>query len=144
MHVLMDINVILDVLCARPPFLAAAQALWTKVEAAQLRASIGATTLTTIFYIIRKQLGAAAARQAIGDLLTTFDVCPIDAAVLRQALLKPMPDYEDAVQDAAAELAGIAVIVTRNGTDFTGSSRRIVDPATLVQELDQAATGPTP
>ncbi|HEV3259519.1 MAG TPA: PIN domain-containing protein [Gemmataceae bacterium] len=136
MHVLLDTNIVLDVLCDRQPFVAAAKALWVKVEAGAVRASLTATTLATIFYLVRKQLGAAAARQAVADLLSTFDICPIDRATLQAALSKPMSDYEDAIQDAAAELAGIPVIVTRNPTDFAGSTRRIVDAATLVSELE--------
>jgi hypothetical protein len=78
----------------------------------------------------------------VADLLATFAVCPVDHAVLQAALAKPMPDYEDAVLEAAADRAGIPVIVTRNQADFAGAARRVIDAATLVSELDQAPPGP--
>lgn len=144
MRVLADVNIILDVLCNRQPFAVDAQALWTRVEAGKLRASLCATTLPTIYYLLRKQLRNPAARQAVADILTTFEICPVDEAVLRAALVRAMPDYEDAVQDAAAEQAGIDVIVTRNPKDFASSTRRIVDAPTLVKEVDAMPTGTGP
>ena len=135
MDFLLDTNIVLDVLCDRQPFVVAAKALWLKVEEGEVRASLTATTVAAVFYLVHKQLGAAAARQAVADLLTTFDICPVNRAILQAALSKPMSDYEDAIQDAAAELAGIPLIVTRNPGNFAGSTRRIVDPATLVAEL---------
>ena len=142
MRMLLDTNIILDVLCDRPPFVAAAKALWTKQEAGQVQASVAAITLTTIYYVARKVLGSPAALQAVRNVLTTFDVCPVDLLVLQAALASPLPDFEDAVQDIAAELAGIPIIVTRDAAGFVGSARRIVDAATLVQELDAAQQGP--
>ncbi len=141
MRVLVDTNVILDVVCDRQPFVADAVALWTQLASGAATGCISATTLTTIFYLARKQLGTAAARQAVSDLMSVFDICGVDRAVLQAALNRPMTDFEDAVQDAAAELGGVTVIVTRNASDFTGSTLRIVDPATLAQELQRGATG---
>jgi predicted nucleic acid-binding protein len=144
MHVLVDTNIVLDVLCNRQPFVTAASALWIKIEQGAVRASIVATTLTTIFYIVRKQLGREVARQAVADLLATFEILAVDRAVLGVALAKTMADFEDAVQDAAAELAGILVIVTKNERDYAGSTRRITDAADLVEELDRDRPGSAP
>jgi predicted nucleic acid-binding protein len=138
MHVLLDTNVILDVLLDREPWVASAKEVWLRVEAGEIQASLGATTLTNVFYIVRKAKGIAVARTAVGDLLKTFSVCTVDGPALKSALGKPMNDYEDALQDAAAELTGIATIVTRNKLDFAGSSRRIIDAAELVAELNAA------
>lgn len=84
------------------------------------------------------------ARQAVADLLVTFEVLPVDLVVLQAALAKPMPDFEDAIQEAAAELANVPVIVTRNTKDFAISSRRVMDAATLVEELDRGEAGSPP
>jgi predicted nucleic acid-binding protein len=144
MHVLIDTNIVPDVLCNREPFVVAASALWTKVEQGVVKAYVVATTITTIFYIVRKQLGGDVARQAVADLLVTFEVLPVDLVVLQAALAKPMPDFEDAIQEAAAELANVPVIVTRNTKDFASSSRRVMDAATLVEELDRGEAGSPP
>jgi predicted nucleic acid-binding protein len=144
MRVLLDTNVILDVLGNRAPFAAASQAVWDRITTGQVQASVAAITPTTVFYVLAKQVGKAQARRMLGDLLTTFSVCPVDGVVLKLASARPMLDFEDAVVDAAAELAGIPTIVTRNGSDFAGSTRRIVDPDSFVQALDQQQATPNP
>lgn len=129
MRVLLDTNIILDVLLDRAPWVASAKEVWLRVEAGEIQASLTATTLTNVFYIVKKAKGVAVARTAVGDLLRTFSICPVDVLALKSAPGKPMDDYEDALQEAAAELAGIGTIVTRNKLDFANSGRRIMDAA---------------
>jgi predicted nucleic acid-binding protein len=136
-RVVFDTNVVLDVLCDRLPFSSAAKALWDRVARSELSASMVATSVTNIFYIVRKARGIDVARQAIADLLILFDICPVTQAVLETARRSPIRDFEDAVQDAASEHADIPVIITRDVTGFVGSTRRIVDPAQFCHELDQ-------
>jgi predicted nucleic acid-binding protein len=135
-HVLLDTNIVLDVLCNRTPFAEPAKVLWNQVVAEQIQASLVATSLTNVFYIARKTLGTDGAFDAVRNLVGIFDILPIDRAVLEAALAHPSRDFEDAVQDAAAELAGIPIVVTRDPSGFAGSSRRVIDAATLVAELE--------
>jgi predicted nucleic acid-binding protein len=143
-RVVFDTNVVLDVLCDRPPFSAAAKALWDRVASSELSASLVATSVTNIFYIVRKARGIDVARQAIADLLILFDICPVTQAVLETARRSPICDFEDAVQDAASEHAGIPVIITRDPAGFVGSTRRIADPALFCRELDQSVGNDPP
>jgi predicted nucleic acid-binding protein len=136
MNVLVDTNIVLDVLLDQAPFADPAAALWAKAQSGELKASLVATTMTTIYYITRKSLGAEAALRAVADLLRVFEALSVDHAILATALASPLRDFEDAVQDAAADRAGIPIIVTRDPRGFAGSSRRIVDAGTLVAELD--------
>jgi predicted nucleic acid-binding protein len=138
MHVLLDTNIVLDVLLYGVPWVVPAKEIWRRVEAGEIQASLTATTLTNVFYIVRKSKGLAVAKSAVGDLLETFSICAVDHLTLKAALAKPMHDYEDALQDAAAELTGIGTIVTRNKGDFAGSSRRVLDAGELVAELEHA------
>lgn len=46
-----------------------------------------------------------------------------------------MADFEDAVQVAAAQAAGIDAIVTRNGGDFAGTPLTVLTPAQFLQRL---------
>src|SRR5437660_851728 len=103
MRVLLDTNIPLDIFCERQPFAAAAKLLWEKAENGQIQASVSATTITTIHYVACKHIGNAKAIQAVNDTLATFEVAPIDSTVLKLALARGMRDFEDAVQDAAAE-----------------------------------------
>jgi len=55
----------------------------------------------------------------LADLLTKIRVAPVTDAGIRQALDGPFKDFEDGVTHAAAQEAKVAVIVTRNVSDFT-------------------------
>ena len=84
-------------------------------------------------------LGAAAARQVVGALVSTTQVCAIDVVILRSAHALPLADYEDAVQTAAAMAAGLDAIVTRSGGDYKGAPITVLTPAELLARI-----APTP
>jgi hypothetical protein len=91
-----------------------------------VKGSLVATSLTNFHYVARKLVGADQATSAVRDLMTLFDIISVDHWVLLSALGRPWPDFEDAVQDAAAELAGISIVVTRDLGCYSKSTRRIV------------------
>ena len=103
---------------------------------------ISAITPVNVFYIARKLVGADLARQHVTDLLTAFQVIPIDAPVLRTAQSMPMADFEDAVQAAAAPAAGLDAVVTRNTRDYTGAPLPILTPAEMLARLASAGQPP--
>lgn len=136
MRIVLDVNILLDVFLAREPFSVAAENLWRSIQSRRVEACLVATTVTTIFYLVRKQVGLDEARRTVEILLRRCDILAVDRATLSLAAAKPMSDFEDAVQDAAAELAGIPILITRNADDFRGSTRRIMDAKQLLAELE--------
>jgi predicted nucleic acid-binding protein len=70
--ILIDTNVVLDLLLEREPFVENAFALFEKIEQGNLEGYIAATTITNIFYIIRKTEGREVALDAI-NRLTVFE-----------------------------------------------------------------------
>jgi predicted nucleic acid-binding protein len=137
MHILVDTNIVMDALAERPPFDISAKELLLKIETKTVQGSLAATTLTTIFYLMRKLKGNDKAKQLVADLLRYFEICAIDRHVLQNALNKSMSDFEDAVQDSAAELNGIPIILTRNAGNFVGSTRQILDAEAFLKQLGQ-------
>jgi predicted nucleic acid-binding protein len=127
--VLIDTNVILDLLLERAAFVNEAQRLNDRVEAGTCRAMLCATTVTTIDYLARKQLGSAAARGAVSALLSLYDIAAVTRATLHQALASDMPDFEDAVLAYSAYQSGAQAIITRNLRDFAKSPVRAYTPA---------------
>ena len=95
MKLLFDTNVILDVLLDRQLFVEDALELFSAIEAGELQAVIGATTVTTIFYLVSKVLGSGAAKTAIHNLLCFFEVASVNRIVLEDALLLGFADFED-------------------------------------------------
>ena len=128
MRVLVDTNVVLDVLLARQPFVAAASELFGLVEHSQIEGLLCATTITTIDYLLIQSIPRSAAHQALRKLLALFEIASVNRAVLEEALKSKVTDFEDAVLDQAGRLAGAEVVVTRNQRDFRHSSLRILGP----------------
>ena len=121
MNVLFDTNVILDALLDREPWAEPAVDLFDRVEAGRTIGYLGATTLTTIHYIARRNVGTTAAQRMTKDLLQLFEVAPVNRAVLEGASLG-FEDFEDAVLHEAGRLAGATAVVTRDTSGFSGSS----------------------
>lgn len=135
MRVLFDTNVVLDLLLARKPHDEAARALTSVVARGEMMGYVGATTITTIFYIASKHIGASAARQALGKLLSVFSVAPVTEGVVRDALGSPFEDFEDAVLHEAAIAVGVDAIVTRDASGFRRASCTVHTPTGLLASL---------
>ena len=138
MNVLFDTNVVLDALLDREPWAEAAVALFDRVESGGLIGHIGATTVTTIHYIARRNVGTRVAGVLMRDLLRLFEVAPVDGVVLASALALGFDDFEDAVLHEAGRRAGVQAIVTRDPSGFSAAALRVHDPEALVAALDAA------
>ena len=135
--VLFDSDVLLDVLAQRQPFvIASAQALNT-VTQEQVQGYVSGHAVTNIFYILRRQIGSEAARELLSRLLQRIQVASVTDEVIRQALQSSIADFEDAVTSAAANAAGLEMIVTRNTSDFVTSSVPAIMPEEFLATLSE-------
>lgn len=139
MRVLFDTNVVLDVLLARPPHAAPAIELFDWVARRELDGMLGATTVTTIFYLASKAAGPALARRHVTTLLGLFEVAAVGRAALADALALGFGDYEDAVLHEAARHAGATGIVTRDPKGFAAATLTVYSPAELLRLLKAAS-----
>jgi predicted nucleic acid-binding protein len=121
LKILFDTNIVLDVLMDRVPFSDAAVELFSKVEDGTIIGYLCGTTITTVYYLASKAVGATRAEQEIKKLLGLFEVAPVNRHVLESALTADFNDFEDAVIHEAACHVGAEAIVTRNRKDFTKS-----------------------
>ena len=118
MKILFETNIVLDVLMDRLPYSDAAAELFSKVEEGTIFGYLSGTTITTVFYLAAKTVGAARAREEIKKLLSLFEVAPVNRHVLELALNRDFDDFEDAVIHEAACHVGADAIVTRNQKDY--------------------------
>ncbi|MFZ6026597.1 MAG: PIN domain-containing protein [Chloroflexota bacterium] len=118
LRILIDLNVILDVLAQRQPHDADAHRLWAAIESGQVQGFVAAHSLTTLFYLLRRHTSQAQARAALVDVLHVFSVAAVDQAVIQAAMALAWPDFEDAVQMAAAAQCNAVYVITRNLEDF--------------------------
>ena len=129
---------VLDALLERVPWADAAVRLFDHVESGVLIGKLGATTVTTIYYIAHRHTDPGVAGESIADLLRLFEVAPVTRAVLEDALNLGFDDFEDAVLHEAGRLAGADAIVTRDPSGFSRATLRIYEPSILVAALDAA------
>jgi predicted nucleic acid-binding protein len=134
-RILFDTNVVLDVLLDRKPHAEASAAVWERAETGAVEGLLAAHAVTTIYYLVRKEMGAAKARRIVAALLKVFAVAGVDNAVIHEALQLSFAAFEDAVTAATARSAGCELIVTRDPRGFRGSPVRCLTPEAVTPLL---------
>lgn len=134
---LLDVNVVLDVLTERQPWVDHSAEILARVERGEATGYLAAHTVTTLYYLLSTHRGRDVAREHTGLLLRLFDIVAVDQDRLLQALDLHLPDFEDAVQAACAEKQGVDVLVTRNERDFEGLGLEVLSPVALLSRLDE-------
>jgi predicted nucleic acid-binding protein len=137
--VLIDTNIVLDIALNRKPFVEHAALLWRLAEQKEITACLSNTSITDIFYIVRKHAGQEKARAFIADILDTFSLADIDEEGFRQALNSDMTDFEDTVQYVICTRNGCDTLATRNKADF-GDKPNVLDPAELIERIKASGT----
>ena len=117
----MDTNVVLDLILARAPWAEESALLFSEIELGNIEGYIAAHTITTIHYLVAKAKGRPQAANVVADLLSLVRVAPLEDSDFQRALTFNLPDFEDAVQVAAAVKVEADFLVTRNARDFRGS-----------------------
>lgn len=135
MRVLIDTNVILDILQKREPFFTDSYRALRRALENDAECLISASAATDIFYVLRKSLGSAQqAKEHIDQLARVVSFADVQGMDIHTALMRAMPDFEDAVVDAVAERSGASYILTRNIKDFTGSVVPAILPADFLNK----------
>jgi predicted nucleic acid-binding protein len=132
MRILLDLNIIMDVLTHREPHYHLSAQVWAAVESGRCEGLLAAHSITTLFYLLSRQLDRQRAVLALHDILRIFAVAAVDQHVITTALALGWRDFEDAVQMAAAIQAGADYLVTRNPADFRGGTVTVLQPGELI------------
>jgi predicted nucleic acid-binding protein len=133
---LLDINILLDVLGQRDPFLNDAAKVWSAVETGRITGLISADSFTTVYYLLRRASNARTALRGMKLMRGLFEVIPVDAQIISQALDSPLPDFEDAIQYHCAIRGNADCIVTRDLRDYRAADLPVLSPDAFVASLD--------
>lgn len=139
MRVLLDTNVILDVWLAREPFVKYSAHVLGLVERKKIGGVVCPTTITTLHYLAKKELGEKKARSLIRELVKICGASKISSGTFTTALDSKINDFEDAVIEAVAMSEKVDFIVTRNTGDFKKSRIPAQEPIEILranQSLD--------
>ena len=135
MKILIDTNVILDIALERKPFVEHAALLFKTANKKMIKLFMTATTVTDLYYIIRKEKGKETALLFLEDLIQFVDVASVDKNIIINALRSAVSDFEDAIQVCSAKQEEIKIIVTRNEKDFINSELNILSPKSFLNML---------
>jgi predicted nucleic acid-binding protein len=129
MKLLIDTNVILDALMEREPWAESAQALLLAIAEEKAEGFITASTVTDIYYILKKQLGdKEKVKQALLGLFASVSVLDVNGTDCEKAFELALPDYEDALLAYCGMRHKVDFIVTRNSKHFKESPVKAVTP----------------
>jgi predicted nucleic acid-binding protein len=121
-RLLIDIDVALDVILEREPWVTEAALLLSAIQQGRAEGYLAGHTLPTIYYIVREnRKDRAVANAAVSKLLRIFEVVAVEKADFHSALGLAFTDFEDAVQTACAIKVAADYIVARNTRDFKKS-----------------------
>lgn len=135
LKVLFDTNVVVDIALKRQPFYSASLRVLTLAYQGAIEAFISASTVTDIYYLVRKAKGHDATLDFLKLIIPFCQIAAIDQRVITHALMSSITDFEDAVQYEAAILAQLDAVVTRNPQDFPMQGLPIFTPEVLLQEI---------
>lgn len=62
-----------------------------------------------------------------------FEIVPLDARIIQQAMDSDMDDFEDAIQWFSAIRAGAESVVTRNAAHFPSGGIAVQSPRELIE-----------
>jgi predicted nucleic acid-binding protein len=132
LRVMLDTNVVLDVLAKRDPFYISSAKVWAAIENQQIEGFIAAHSITTIFYILSRQISKEKTLSTIGDILQIFSVSEVNQMTLMKALALGWNDFEDAVQICAAAQSNIDFFITRDKFIVSTDLFTIVTPEDFI------------
>ncbi|HEV2008272.1 MAG TPA: PIN domain-containing protein [Burkholderiales bacterium] len=133
MRLLLDTNVVLDVLANREPQVKESAAVLSAIEAGKAEGLLAAHSVTTLHYLLHKQLGPKKAAAAIADVVSLLRIVPVDHETILLALSLGWRDFEDAVQAAAAIRSKATHIITRNPKDYRDFSLPVMQPGEFLK-----------
>lgn len=135
MKVLLDLNVVLDVILNRLPWIADSLQVWNAQQSGQFDGYLAATELTNLSYIVGRTAEKATAKNAVGICLNSFRIVPVDHAVLVAANAMAGNDFEDNVCSACADVVAADWIVTRDKSGFEHSNVPAISPSDLLLKI---------
>jgi predicted nucleic acid-binding protein len=136
MKILIDTNVIIDVCEEREPFFQDSLKVFKFVDNNQLEGVVSATAFTDVYYLARKFFQSRErAFEIIEVLIAEVNIVDTLAQDIRDAMMLPMFDFEDAVIAAVARREKAEYIVTRNAADFVNSPVPAITPEAFLAGL---------
>jgi predicted nucleic acid-binding protein len=125
-NLLADINVCLDLLMDRKPFVEHSGQLFELAENGDIQLCISGLSFDSLFYVMRPAIGAKKSIAKLRLLRKHVKVAEVNTRVVDRALQSGWTDLEDALQYFCAVQNGCNYLVTRNKNDFKPGNESIM------------------
>jgi predicted nucleic acid-binding protein len=127
--ILIDTDVLLDFLYEREPFCEDAAKILNLCDLNKISGWLTPVILSNVYYILRKSYSHKEVVVKLRELLKILNVLSMNKDTVLLALNSEFTDFEDALQNYAAEFNGdINFLVTRNIKDYKNSSLKVLTP----------------
>jgi predicted nucleic acid-binding protein len=131
-RVLLDTNIILDIALERGEFYENSKDTLLLINKSKIQAYVTATTVTDIYYILKKSKGHRPSMAFLRNLFDFFDIADVGKETIIHAMTTEMSDFEDAVQVESAKQSDIDIIISRNKSDFLHSGIEVLTPLEFI------------
>lgn len=132
--ILLDTNIILDIALERREFFEKSKELMLTLNKLSIPSYVTATSVTDIYYILKKSKGHQLTISFLKNLFDFIDIAGVSKEVIVGALNSELTDFEDAVQTECARQNDINIIITRNIADFKKSKLEIFTPSEFISQ----------
>lgn len=134
-NVLIDSDVILDFFFDREPFAEYATEVFTLCENDKIKGFTTPVIISNVYYLLVKFAKHEIVIEKLKQLLRIIDIAEINKEVILEALDSKFKDFEDAMQNYAAENSNsIDIILTRNVKDYKKSKLAVFSPEMYVKK----------
>ena len=128
-NVLIDTDVILDFFFDREPFSENAAKILSLCEKKVIVGYVTPVIVSNVYYLLSQKGKQDKVIEKLKSLLSILEILTIDKNSILVALNSDFKDFEDALQNYAAELNGeISLIITRNTKDYKKSELGVMSP----------------
>lgn len=135
-HVLIDADVILDFFFDREPFAEYATQVFILCENQTIKGYATPVIISNVYYLLNKIAKHDLIIDKLKQLLSIIEIAPIDKNVIIEALNSKFKDFEDALENFAAENnEDIKIILTRNVKDYQHSKLAIFSPEMYLKKF---------
>jgi len=128
-NILIDTDVLLDFLYERESFCEDSANILNLCDLNKISGWLTPVMLSNMYYILRKSHTHNEVVVKLRELLKILNVLSMNKDTVLLALNSEFTDFEDALQNYAAEFNGeINIVVTRNVKDYKNSSLKVLTP----------------
>jgi len=133
-RVLIDTDVILDFFFDRKPFSDDASRVFSFCETGKIIGYVTPVIVSNVYYLLRQTAKHEKVTEKLHQLVSFLEILIMDKNMIVQALNSGFKDFEDALQNYAAEINGeVEIILTRNVKDFKNSALSVMTPADFLK-----------